>query len=330
MVTLRNLYQSFSHDPEWSQMAARCLQPMMAIYLRKLGDRDILLITDIDLQTQLEASMQPVDVKAKAQSCMHHLRNWAKNKGKPFATPEPETVLHPKRGEHQRKRRKADIEMTAEEWEEDTRRRYGTIEHETQSKGWKNGKRVMCDRWRAVIQINGKRYRHRAHSREECEEWLKAVCEKRILPTDNKADWMRMEQKKDESERIDEIIVSQAEESAMLYDYHQKGNIEDINDYLTDRLLPHMMYYAAHTLHLSKDAAITASKQAAALLLTRITAGRPILNFTSTCKRMLRVYKQRGNFFYYESAPEQVKLMVNKINFDELAKVWKVTKDRRI
>jgi hypothetical protein len=45
---------------------------------------------------------------------------------------------------------------------------------------------------------------------------------------------------------------------------------------------------------------------------------------------MLRVYKQRGDFFYYEQAPEEVKLMVNRINFDGLAEVWKVTKDRRL
>ena len=54
------------------------------------------------------------------------------------------------------------------------------------------------------------------------------------------------------------------------------------------------------------------------------------MNFTATCKRMLRVHKQRGDFFYYEKAPEQVRLMVNKLNLDALAEVWKVTKDRRI
>ena len=116
----------------------------------------------------------------------------------------------------------------------------------------------------------------------------------------------------------------------MLYDYHQTGDITKINDYLIKCLLPHMMYYAAHTLHLGRTSTITASKQAAGLLLTRITANRPVLNFTSTCKRMLRVYKQRGDFFYYEKAPEEVKLMVNKINFDGLAEVWKVTRDKRI
>ena len=45
---------------------------------------------------------------------------------------------------------------------------------------------------------------------------------------------------------------------------------------------------------------------------------------------MLRVFKERGNFFYYENATEQVKIMVNKINFDSLAEVWRVTKDRRL
>ena len=211
------------------------------------------------------------------------------------------------------------------------RRSTGTIYHDNASKGYDaTGKRVFKDCWRAEIMIAGQRYRHRSKDRDDCVAWLKAVKQGKIKPTDNKADWWRMEQRKDESVRIDEIIVSQAEEAVMLYDYHQSGDLSKINEYLTMRLLPHMMYYAAHTLHLGKDSTITASRQAAGLLLTRITANRPVLNFTATCKRMMRVYKQRGDFFYYETAPQEVKLMVNKINFDGLAEVWKVTKDRRI
>ena len=78
------------------------------------------------------------------------------------------------------------------------------------------------------------------------------------------------------------------------------------------------------------DTTLVASKQAVALLLTRIVNGKPILSFTASCKKMLRVYKKQGNFFYYENAPEQVQLMVNGLNLDELAKVWKITKDRRL
>ena len=206
----------------------------------------------------------------------------------------------------------------------------GTIYHDTSSKGWKNGKRVFKDCWRAEITIDGERFRHRGQDRKDCEDWLKAVKQGKIKPTDNKADWWRMEQRKDEAVRIDEIIVNQAEESVMLYDYHQTGDITAINDYIVKRLLPHMAYYCAHTLNFGKDRTVTASRQAIALLLTRITAGKPVMNFTATCKRMLRVHKQRGDFFYYEKAPEQVRLMVNKLNLDELAEVWKVTKDRRI
>ena len=139
-----------------------------------------------------------------------------------------------------------------------------------------------------------------------------------------------MEQRKDDSVRIDEIIVSAAEEAVLLYDYHQTGDITKINDYIVKRLLPHMTWYCAHTLKFGKDRTMTASRQAAALLLTRITAGKPILNFTATCKRMLRLHGERGNFFYYENAPEQVKLLVNGMNFDGLAEIWKVTKDNRI
>lgn len=207
----------------------------------------------------------------------------------------------------------------------------GTLYHDHSLKGYtKSGKRIFKDCWRAEVMINGERYRHRSKDRADCEEWLKAVRANKIRPTDNKADWWRMEQKKDETVRIDEIIVSQAEESVMLYDYHQTGDISTINDYIVKRLLPHMAYYCAHTLQFGKDTTVTASRQAVALLLTRIVNGKPILSFTASCKKMLRVYKKQGNFFYYENAPEQVKLMVNGMNLDELAKVWKITKDRRL
>ena len=213
---------------------------------------------------------------------------------------------------------------------EDNIRTKGNIYHDTSSKGYQNGKRVFKDCWRAQITIDGQHYRHRSKDREDCVLWLRAVRQGKIKPTDNKADWWRMEQHKDEAARYDEIIVSQAEESVLLYDYHRTCDISKINDYLVKRLLPHMAYYCAHTLQFGKERTMTASRQAAALLLTRITAGKPVLNFTATCKRMLRIHKQRGDFFYYENAPQEVKLMVNKINFDGLAEIWKVTKDRRI
>jgi hypothetical protein len=206
----------------------------------------------------------------------------------------------------------------------------GTIYHDTSLKGYQNGKRVFKDCYRAEITISGQRYRHRSKDRKDCEEWLRAVKQGKIKPTDNKADWWRMEQRKDDNVRIDEIIVSAAEEAVLLYDYHQTGNLTAINDYLVKRLLPHMAWYCAHTLKFGKDRTITASRQAAALLLTRITAGKPVMNFTATCKRMLRVHKERGDFFYYENVPEPVRLLVNGMNLDALAGVWKVTKDRRI
>ena len=220
--------------------------------------------------------------------------------------------------------------MTLEDWQADTRPRHGTIEHDTSSKGWKNGKRVFKDCWRAVIMVNGQRYRHRGETREECREWLKAVCAKKILPTDNKADWWRMEQHKDEEARIDELIVSAAEEANIVYEYRQTGDTEILYNYCIKALLPHMVYYCAHTLHLGRDRSLTCSRQAVGLILTKIVGGRPVTNITFTCKRMLRTYKNRGDFWYYDKAPEAVKLMVNRIDMSALAELYKVTKDRRI
>ena len=76
----------------------------------------------------------------------------------------------------------------------------------------------------------------------------------------------------------------------------------------------------------SLDAAVTATS----IFLTRIAAGKPITNFTLSVKKMLIVRKETGSFSYYDKPPKEVKMMVNRINFSELAEVWKVTKDRRL
>lgn len=445
MTTLKQLFQTFGHDPKWGRLATQSAQPMVSVFMRKLGDTDITTLTDFDIEMQLAMSEQPEDRKVKARSCMHYLLRWAREQGKevpqiahPFEIKEQETknekdnaetdtelrlhrgrdasraetdgqpkeepkgdtacgrrrpVRHvrpaepeehrevprhardkapragkphsegktrrkrtetkaqpkasgagtkerkkerqlthrpTKEGDTQIARRKADTQMTLEDWQADTRPRHGTIEHDTSSKGWKNGKRVFKDCWRAVIMVNGQRYRHRGETREECREWLKAVCAKKILPTDNKADWWRMEQHKDEEARIDELIVSAAEEANIVYEYRQTGDTEILYNYCIKALLPHMVYYCAHTLHLGRDRSLTCSRQAVGLILTKIVGGRPVTNITFTCKRMLRTYKNRGDFWYYDKAPDVVKLMVNRIDMSALADLYKVTKDRRI
>jgi len=446
MTTLKQLFQTFGHAPKWGRLATQSAQPMVSVFMRKLGDTDITTLTDFDIEMQLAMSEQPEDRKVKARSCMHYLLRWAREQGKevpqiahPFEIKEQETknekdnaetdtelrlhrgrdasraetdgqpkeepksdtacgrirpVRHvrpaepeehrevprhegnqaprtrkprgegetrrkrtetkaqpkasgagtkerkkaerqlthrpTKEGDTQIARRKADVQMTLEDWQADTRPRHGTIEHDTSSKGWKNGKRVFKDCWRAVITVNGQRYRHRGKTREECREWLKAVCAKKILPTDNKADWWRMEQRKDEEARIDELIVSAAEEANIVYEYRQTGDTEILYNYCIKALLPHMVYYCAHSLHLGRDRSLTCSRQAVGLILTKIVGGRPVTNITFTCKRMLRTYKNRGDFWYYDKAPEAVKLMVNRIDMSALADLYKVTKDRRI
>ena len=379
MVTLRNLYTAFGHDPKWGRLATQSAQPMVSVFMRKLGDTDITTLTDFDIEMQLAMSEQPEDRKVKARSCMHYLLRWAREQGKEVpqiahpneikareteepptekpvvSKPQTESKTKAKRTETKERKkqcRKKSTKKVADNHHEhaDALQDYndgeninifdsehpqgkpstGTIYHDNASKGWKNGKRVFKDCWRAEIMIAGQRFRHRSKEREDCVAWLRAVKQGKIKPTDNKADWWRMEQRKDDIARFDEIIVSAAEESVMLYDYHQTGDLSAINDYLEKRLLPHMAYYCAHTLQFGRDRTITASRQAAALLLTRITAGKPVMNFTATCKRMLRVNKRRGDFFYYEKAPIQVKLLINGMNIDGLADVWKVAKDRRI
>ena len=333
MITLRNLYTAFAHDPQWQRLATKCLQPMISIYLRKLGNRDIATITDFDLQMQVAMSEQLIDVKAPAQSCMNHLRNWAKEQGKAFAEPDQETEQS--RGRQSRGQvhdSSAKNHATCpHDCPAERKKRVGTVYHDTASKGYsKTGKRVFKDCWRAEITIAGQRYRHRSKEREDCEAWLAAVKHGKIKPTDNKADWWRMEQRKDEEARIDELIVSAAEEANIVYEYRQTGDTEILYDYCIKALLPHMVYYCAHTLRLGRDRSLTCSRQAVGLILTKIVGGRPVTNITFTCKRMLRTYKDRGDFWHYEKCPEVVKMMVNRIDMSALEELYKVTKDRRI
>ena len=344
MVTLKQLFNVFGHDPKWAKLATASTQAMVSVYLRKLGDQDITTVTEFDIEMQYAMSDQPEDRKVKAKACMAHLLEWAKEQGKLVPTisdqfrPFPTPVSHEKRlvkictrkGDTQIPRRRTDSDLTMEEWQADTRYRTGCIVPETVSKGWKGDKRVFRDRWRATIQVSGIKYHYHAKTRQDCQLWLKAVLAKEILPTDNKADWLRMEQRKDEEARIDEHIVSAAEEANIVYDYRQTGDTAILYDYVTKRLLPHMVYYCCHSLRMSKERTLTSSRQAVGLILQKIVGGRPVTNITFTCKRMLRIYQSRGDFWYYEKAPKEVKLMVNRIDMSPLEDLYKVTKDRRI
>lgn len=382
MVTLKQLFQTFGHDPKWGRLATQSAQPMVSVFMRKLGDTDITTLTDFDIEMQLAMSEQPEDRKVKARSCMHYLLRWAREQGKevpqiahPNEIKAQETEEPPKPvvSKPQTKRKTKAKRTETKERKKQCRKKQcrkkptkkvadnhhehadalqehndgeniniydsehhqgkpstGTIYYDNALKGWKNGKRVFKDCWRAEIMIAGQRFRHRSKEREDCVAWLKAVKQGKIKPTDNKADWWRMEQYKDEEARIDELIVSAAEEANIVYEYRQTGDTEILYNYCIKALLPHMVYYCAHTLQLGRDRSLTCSRQAVGLILTKIVGGRPVTNITFTCKRMLRTYKSRGDFWYYDKAPEVVKLMVNRIDMSALEELYKVTKDRRI
>ena len=379
MITLRNLYTAFGHDPKWGRLATQSAQPMVSVFMRKLGDTDITTLTDFDIEMQLAMSEQPEDRKVKARSCMHYLLRWAREHGKEVpqiahpneikaqeteepttekpvvSKPKCESKIKAKRTETKERKkqcRKKPTKKVADNHHEHAdalqdhndgeninifdsehpqgKPSTGTIYHDNASKGWKNGKRVFKDCWRAEITIACQRFRHRSKEREDCVAWLRAVKQGKIKPTDNKADWWRMEQHKDEEARIDELIVSAAEEANIVYEYRQTGDTEILYNYCIKSLLPHMVYYCAHTLQLGRDRSLTCSRQAVGLILTKIVGGRPVTNITFTCKRMLRTYKSRGDFWYYDKAPEVVKLMVNRIDMSALEELYKVTKDRRI
>ena len=189
-----------------------------------------------------KAEPKPKVVKPKAEPKPKAVKPKAEPKPKVVKPPkEKRIVKHCEKAGDQQALRHDTEPLDPEAWLEDNRQRRGTIYHDTASKGWKHGKRVFSDRWRADIMIHGVRYRYRAETRQECAEWLRAVTQKKIMPTDNKADWWRMEQHKDEEARIDELIVSAAEEANIVYEYRQTGDTQILYDYCTKALLPHMV-----------------------------------------------------------------------------------------
>ena len=207
----------------------------------------------------------------------------------------------------------------------------GSICHDRSSTGTrKNGQKYFHDRWVGEFQVGDVKFRYKNRDRMAVEEWVKAVRSGRIRPWDNKADWLLMEQKKDLEAQYGEKICYAAEESYLMFMYHNDHDLEPIKQYMTHRLMPHLTYYSCHTLHMGQDSALASVKHCIALLLTEITAGKPVTNFTKAAKRMMRVRKSHGNFWYYEKAPRDVKLIVDGIDYKPLAEIYQLTRDNRI
>ena len=208
----------------------------------------------------------------------------------------------------------------------------GCIYEEYYNKGKHNGysRSTRYIRYVAEIVVAGERFRHRSMDRKKVEDWLKAVRSGHIKPTQKGADWMLMEQRKNMELRNYETIVSAAEEAVLVMNFAENRDIQPINKYMQERLLPHMVYYCCHTLCLGMENSLNYTKQAAALIYTMLFDGKPITNMTKTAKRMLRVRKDHRDFFFFLKTPKVAKIAINNIDIEKLGEVWKLTKDKRI
>ena len=209
-------------------------------------------------------------------------------------------------------------------------RNIGCVYQDTYSKGIKNNHRIYHNRWVAEIQIGGVHFRHRSADKADCEAWLKAVRNGRISPRDYGADWYLVEQRRDMEKRFEEMILSAAEEAMLAAQYTADKNLKPISDYMTQRLLPHMIYYCAHVLNMGRKTALDASTQCIAIMLENIAAGKPITNFTRYGKRMLRVRKAHRDFWYYEKVPQNIRLIIDGIDYKPLEEIYKLTKLKKI
>ena len=227
------------------------------------------------------------------------------------------------------KNERQDRRQAMEEWQEDTIHRTGHIERDRYSKGMRRGKQLHHDRMEARIMVHGKVYKHRARTRYECQDWLNAVLSKKILPSDNKADWLRAEQRKDIAARYSEMQAESTEENLLLYKYYSEGNVEPLYEYIESCLLPHLVYYGCHTLSLGRKNAIVYSREAVSLLLTKIAYNRPVYSITALCKRIMKI-KRNGDTHYYDHMPKDMRLVVDRVDYAPLEKLWEVTRDKRI
>ena len=219
--------------------------------------------------------------------------------------------------------------LTPEEWEADTYKRTGHIGKLSCSRGHRRDRRREENRYEARIQVHGEIFRHRSSSRYDCEDWLRAVLEKKILPSDTSADWLRAEQRKDMMARYQQMTTIQCEESELIYNYYATGDITPLSEYIEKSLLPHLVWYSCHTLQLGLKNSIIYSREAVALLLTKISAYRPVMNMTALCKRICKT-KRNGDTLYFDHMPKDMKNVVNGVDYSPLEELWKVTKERRI
>lgn len=204
----------------------------------------------------------------------------------------------------------------------------GTIYHDHYSKGYKSGKKVTHDRWCAEIMIERQRYRHRSTSYDECVDWLKAIKMMRIKPGEDYRVWLKAETGRRTHEEVVERVETAAREAMLILEYQTTRSFNKINEYVRESLLPRLIYYALYTLKFNGRETLDVCAHAVAILYTRIDADIPVTNFTGSCRRMLRVRKQHGDFFFYEKMPEKIGIALKDLDLSNLGKVT-ILKDRR-
>ena len=52
MVTLKQLFQTFGHDPKWGRLATQSAQPMVSVFMRKLGDNFLTVYPNLQLSVK--------------------------------------------------------------------------------------------------------------------------------------------------------------------------------------------------------------------------------------------------------------------------------------
>ena len=132
---------------------------------------------------------------------------------------------------------------------------------------------------------------------------------------------MTMEQRKNRCRQLEQ-------EARLTAEYFESRDFSSINRHVERVVIPQLNAYCRNTIQLRAVEVESAVYGAVAIFYTYLYADCVITNYVRYMSKLLRVYKERGNFGYYDRVPEPVHREVENLDFSDLKTIYKVSKLR--
>ena len=129
---------------------------------------------------------------------------------------------------------------------------------------------------------------------------------------------MTMEQRKNRCRQLEL-------EARLTAEYFESRDFTPISRHVCRVVIPQLNAYARNTIKLCSGVIEPAVYGAVAIFYTYLYADHVITNYVRYMAKMLRVYKERGDFGYYDRVPEPVHREVENLDFSNLKTIYKVS-----